>query len=235
MYGNTERFLEAFNKFENALKIKLGKDRFTPFAKMIREGASKDKFIRYYEHLLEGLSDLRNVIVHKEGGKIIATPSDYAVATLEAIVEEYIKPKTIEEISKHNVSTLRAGISLKEALEHMKKVNFTKLPVYRKKDYVGLFTSAIFTRWYLDNMNNDVLNLLNSTNVEDILPLRDDVTFIRKNMTVYEFIDLMGKRPTKSGIYLLTEHGKRTERPVAILTSFDYKEVIDSITFMNSF
>ncbi len=231
MDSNTEKYLEVFNKLENALKIKLEKNRFTPFGLLIKEGAKNDKFLKYHLSLLESLSDLRNVIVHKEGNKIIAVPSDYALNMLQTIYEKYNSPVMVEHICNNDVVTIRSDMKLYNALQIMKKHNYTKLPVYGKDGFKGMFTSATFTRWYLARLGNDenIEKALHHTVVSKLLT-KDDVKFVNRSMNVYEFIDIIGKKYTKSGIYIVTEHGKRTERPIGIITRFDYKQIIDGIS-----
>ncbi len=232
MDNNTERYLEAFNKLENALKVKLGKDRFTPFARLIKEGAKADKFILDYLNVLESLSDLRNVLVHKEGNKIIATPSDYAIEMLENIYERYTKPTTVEFICNRDVITLRTDTSLYKGLEIMKKHSYSKLPVYSKEKFEGMFTGTVFTKWYIKKLDSgaNIRKELDETYVTDIVE-KGDVKFIRRDMDVYEFVSVLNKKTTKSGIYIVTEHGKNTEKPIGIITSFDYKQILESISF----
>ncbi len=230
MENNTERYLETFNKFENALKLKLGKNRFTPFAHLIKEGARSDKFIKYYLNILESLSDLRNVLVHKEGNKIVAVPSDYAVGMLELIYDKYTKPTNLDKICNHNLVSLRSDITLDEALEIMKKYDYSKLPVYSKEKFEGMFTASSFTRWYLEKLGTgvDIEAELKSVRVSEVLK-KTDVKFLARDMNVYEFVSLLEKNRSKSGIYIVTEHGKSTEKAIGIITSFDYKQIIDSI------
>ncbi len=230
MENNTERYLETFNKFENALKLKLGKNRFTPFAHLIKEGAKNDKFIRYYLNILESLSDLRNVLVHKEGNKIVAVPSDYAVEMLESIYEKYTKPTTLDKICNHNLISIRDDTTLFKALEMMKKYDYSKLPVYSKEKFEGMFTSSSFTKWYLEKLgtNLDIEEELGKVKVSEVLR-KTDVKFLARDMNVYEFVAIVEKNRSKSGVYIVTEHGKSTEKAVGIITSFDYKQIIEGI------
>ncbi len=232
MDNNTERYLETFNKLENALKVKMGKDRFTPFARLIREGAKKDKFIFDYLNVLESLADLRNVLVHKEGNKIIATPSDYAVQMLEEIYQKYTKPVTLEKICNRDVVSLKNNTTLYKALQIMKKHNYTKLPVYSKEKFEGMFTSSVFTRWYLDQLDGgvDIEAKLKEIEVSSLVE-KSDVKFVRRDMDVYDFVSVIDRKRTKSGIYIVTEHGRDNEKAIGIITSFDYKEIIKSISF----
>ncbi len=231
MDNNTERYLETFNKLENALKVKMGKDKFTPFARLIREGAKKDKFIFDYLNVLESLADIRNVLVHKEGNKIVAIPSDYAIEMLEEIYRKYTKPVTLEKICNRDVVSLRSDTSLYKALQIMKKHNYTKLPVYSKEKFEGMFTSSVFTRWYLEHLDTDIDIEARLKEIEVLsLVEKSDVKFVRRDMNVYDFVSILDKKRTKSGIYIVTEHGKENEKAIGIITSFDYKEIIKSIS-----
>lgn len=231
MNEKSEIFIETFNQLEAALKKKLKKEYYTPYSVMVQEAAIKDVFIEKYKTLLESFGDLRNVLVHKEGGEIIAIPSDEAVAMLIKLVERYTMPKKLYDICNHRVTIMGGDRSMAEALKVMKKYNFTKIPIFQKNEYIGLLSGNVVTSWFAEHTNEDgeVIVKLKDVTIEDVLDevgKKAQVVFVDRNMDVHTFIKQSQKQPSKSGVYLVTENGRSSEKLVGIITNFDYPKLL---------
>jgi predicted transcriptional regulator len=234
MNTQTESFIEQFNKLEAALKIKLKKDRHVPYGILINEAAIHDDFIRRHKSLLDSFGDLRNVLVHKEGNEIIAIPSIEAVKALTRIVDKYTAPVLIYDCCHHEVITTSAENTLAEAMNLIKKHNYSKIPVYKKQVYVGLLSGNIIARWLAAHIDKDetIKALAQSVTLEDVLAFAektDQVRFIPRNMNVYEFIKMSKQNLSKAGVYLMTQNGKPTEKPLGILTNYDFPSILKEL------
>lgn len=234
MNQNTEIFLETFNRLEAALKKRLNKDKFTPFSMLLKEASARDSFIRTHRSLLDSFSDLRNVLVHKEGNVIIAIPSDEAVQKLTLIVDKYTKPTTVFDVCNKQVITTTPSKSLHNALKLMKHHDSTKIPVYEGRQYKGLLSGNVLTRWFTGHIDDEgkLSGDLRHVLVEDVIRegnRTNQVQFIAKDMAVFEFVNASERKPSKSGVYIITEHGRSTETALGILTAFDYKKILEGL------
>lgn len=234
MNQNTETFIETFNQLEMALKNRLGKDRFTPFHMLLKEASNRDSFIRLHRSLLESFSDLRNVLVHKEGNTIIAIPSDEAVEALSAIVNKYTEPKSVYDVCHKQVIITTPNKSLYHALKLMKRHDYTKIPVYDGNNYQGLLSGNMVTRWLTSHVTDEGKGLpnLDQVKISDVIEVgnrKGQVRFVAKDMAVYEFVHSNERKPSKSGVYILTEHGNSNEKAMGIITAFDYQKILETL------
>lgn len=234
MNSQTEAFLEKFNELEGALKTKLKKDRHVPYGILISEAAMNDDFIKRHKSLLESLGDLRNVLVHKEGSEIIAIPSLEAVDRLTKIVAKYTEPALLYSICHHEVITTDASHTLMEAMELVKKHNYSKIPIYKNQTYIGLLSGNIIARWLAAHVTSEekIVDLTSRVILEDVLKFAektDQVRFIPRSMNVYEFIKMNKSTLSKSGVYLMTQNGKPNEKPIGILTNYDYPSILTEL------
>jgi len=234
MNRRSETFIELFNRLEEALKIRLNKEHYTPYSAMVQEAALKDVFIREHKTLLEKLGDLRNVLVHKEGSQIIAVPSEEAVKKLKELIDKYTQPKIVYELCSRQVTVIGGDRSMAEALKIMQKYQFTKLPIYKEKKFIGLLSGNIIASWLASGVDQEgeITAHFKEITIEDVLTKvgkKDQVNFIERNMSVYAFLHLSQEQPSKSGVYIITQHGRISEKPIGILTIYDYPSLLKEL------
>ncbi|VDN47890.1 conserved protein of unknown function [Petrocella atlantisensis] len=227
----TETFLEHFNQLESALKAKLRKNNHVPYSVLVHEASLKDVFIRKHKSILNSLGDLRNVLVHGEGNDIIAIPSEAAVNTLIAIVEKYASPIPLYNMINHKVIRTQSDRSLADALILMRKHDYTKIPVYKGQTYLGLLSGNIVARWMASNIGADgeITESLKNVTLENLLTRyekTDTVVFIPKDMEIFDFIKLSRKQKSKLSLYIMTQSGDRNEKPLGIITAYDYPRLL---------
>lgn len=226
MNPTTESFIDQFNQLEQIFKSRLGKSGFTPFTQMVQELSRKDAFVRGNRMALEDLADLRNVIVHKEGSPIHAIPSDESLYFMKRFIDRYEKPKNMMDMVTHKVQYIRPDQSALSALQRMQEHHLTKLPVYENNHFKGLLSGNVITRWLsmqIDHEGQMCLDL-DKTTVADILRSGEksmQVSFIPRHMDVFHFIDVIKEKPSKAGVYIITENGRPTEKPLRIVTYYD--------------
>lgn len=234
MNQKTEMFLETFNRLESALKDRLDKSRYTPFSILLKEASNRDSFIRMHRSILESFSDLRNVMVHKEGNEIIAIPSDEAISRLQMITDKYTTPKSIYDVCHKQVVTTSASKTLHHAVKLMKRNNYTKIPVYEDNHYKGLLSGNVITRWITGKISDDGkmcenLQKIRISHVLEVVNKTNQVQFIAKDLPVFEFVHQSQRKPAKSGVYIITKNGRANEKPIGILTSYDYERILEGL------
>lgn len=234
MNQKTEQFLETFNLLESALKKNLGKSKYTPFSVLLKEASGRDSYIRMHRSLLESFSDLRNVMVHKEGNEIIAIPSDEALDRLESIVAKYTLPKRVYDVCQKHVVITTPNKSLHHALKLMRRHDYSKIPVYDQDHYCGLLSGNVVTRWLTTHVGAEgyLKENLQHIKVQDVLDevnKSNQVQFIPKHLPVFEFVNKSERKPAKSGVYIITNQGLAHEKPLGILTAYDYEHILEGL------
>ncbi|PKM65732.1 MAG: hypothetical protein CVU95_14190 [Firmicutes bacterium HGW-Firmicutes-2] len=184
--------------------------------------------------MLNSLGDLRNVLVHGEGNDIIAIPSEAAVSTLIAIVEKYASPTPLYNMINHKVVRTQSDRSLADALILMRKHDYTKIPVYNGHTYIGLLSGNIVARWMANHIeeSGEIKESLKDVTLETLLTLyekTDTVVFIPKDMDIYDFIRLSRKQKSKLSLYIMTQTGDRNEKPLGIITAYDYPRLLHEL------
>lgn len=230
MNEKTIEFLGLFNMIESALKdaaAREGKEIYMSFSKALNEVSKRDVYIKKNREILESIGSLRNVLVHEQGNVIMATPSDETIRILAAIVERYTKPPLVYELCREKVYCIKGQQTLKEALTIMEEKGYSKLPVYQNNRCVGLLTGNMIARWLrIHRESQEVIKeLLHKTLIEDVLTYqkeKDQIRFIAKSVNVNEFMNIVKHQPSPSGVYLITPKGDDKERPIGIVTSYDF-------------
>lgn len=224
------KFLSLFCELEKLLKSKINANNYTPFNALISRVSENNPFVRKNKAILNDLGDLRNILSHKVDGEIIAIPTDDAIKNLYDILEKIKKPPLIFDICKNDVSTISPEEKLMITLNTMKKNNYSQIPVYSGSNYLGLLTGNIISRFfasYLD-LKGEIISSFDKTIINDLLYLKednDDVVIVTRKMNVFEFVESISKKPSLSGIYLITENGRTNEKPLGIITYFDYPKI----------
>ncbi len=227
MDPQTTKFLQLFNALEGALKASLNRDNYSSFSKLIAEESKRDLYIKRHKDVLDKINTLRNVLVHEEGNVIIAVPTEETLAILEKIVNRYIQPKLVYDLCNDKVESIKSIETLQIALSTMEKKGFSKLPVYEDGHCIGLLTGNMISRWLRKNLDHHIYldDLLKMTLTKDVMAYqktKDLIKMIPRSINVNEFITLVVKEPSPSGVYIMTEHGSASEKPISIITSSDF-------------
>lgn len=234
MHPNTEQFIEQFNRLESALKRKMNRSNSTSFSALVGEASKKDPFIRRYRDLLDSFRELRNVLVHEEGNRIIATPTDGAVTALIKLTDIYTKPEKIYSLFRKKVIIVQGDKSLMDAMNLMKENGFTNLPVYDSEGCIGLLSARVITKWLLDHYDEFgvVTRNVDQVSIQEVLDEIehiDEVAMVSRHLDVLAFLELQKNRPSPSGFYVITENGKRKEKPLGIISGKDLPELFDYV------
>lgn len=234
MHHNTEVFIEQFNKLEAALRSRMGKKNSIPFAVLVNEASKRDAFVRRHKSLLDSFRELRNVLVHEEGNRIIATPTDAAVRGLAKFVEIYTRPVLIYDIFKGRVVIAESSDHISHVLSLMHNHGYTNIPVYDGGICIGIINGRVITKWLSehclkDGMLDTNLNEINAGDVLDAVERIDDVAFISRRVDVMEFLQIYDKKNSGSGVFIITENGSSKQKPLGIVTDRDIGLVYDKV------
>lgn len=221
---NSERFLNAFAQIEKECRIIAGNIQYTKFYQLLHEAGKKSEIVRKYQFDLQEYADLRNAIVHQRSpeGKIIAEPNDEVTENIEMIAELLCKPEQVGQLFIKPIRTCRLNDNLKETAFQLEKADSTKIPVYREDEFRFLLTTEMIERCFLHHENS--ISQLTVKDCEEYLKETENVGFVAKDLSVHDAFSKFTKSYS-NGIILkaliITEHGKREEKPCGIITLSD--------------
>jgi CBS domain-containing protein len=156
------------------------------------------------------------------------------VGGLEAIVELLTKPPKVGDIFRHKVERADVGEPVGRAAKAMLDGNFSQLPVYDGSHFIELLTAETIARWLADQLAWG-MGLVEEAPIREVLRFTEDAehfAFLSRNGTVFDalgaFEDFTGRGKSLDAI-LITDSGKRDERPIGIITVFDMPKLIDAV------
>lgn len=223
---HSERFLNAFISIEMQLKEML-KINHLPFTQLVSRGAKINDVIEYYEFDLIEFSQLRNAITHNRVGnfdEVIAEPHLLVVEEIEQIANVLKHPKKVVDCFKRKVYYVQSDEKLKTVLEEKGKQSYSIVPVYRKKQFVGVLNDLVISRWFIDHL--DHLDI-SSLTIDDFLQYKmkeERVVFTDAKCTVYQALRIFSKQyhdGHRITALILTQTGMMNEFPLRILTVAD--------------
>lgn len=233
---NSERFLSAFIKIETKLKEIVGNDSHKAFYQLVDRAAVKNPAIDKYRSVLKEYAELRNAIVHKRiEDEAIAEPHIKVVEDLEFISNMLTTPPTLEEEFLQKVVKCSSYDKVSLAIRKMVKNDFSKIPVYDGKRFMGLLTTDSIARWIAYNLESGI-EVAQDADVETILEFskqKETYTFIAKNSTVFEAISVFEqwyKKGLRLNAVIITECGDRNEPPLGILSLFDLPKLYERVS-----
>lgn len=234
--SNSAEFIDTFNKLEKYFKDKVDEGSHKPFYSLIGTLKHSDSNVRFYYTKLKEYADLRNAIIHERiDGRVIAEPNEYAVKELKLIYEKItISPKVIE-ICVHSVKKLSPTDNLSLALNLMNEHGFSQVPIYNKNNiFEGMLNSIAISSWMSAVMNNGLVDI-SKVMIKDVLTYtrKSRVTLFKsKELNVYEVLDIYKAYailPERIDAIIVTETGKKEEKPITIVTDHDMLKMIESV------
>lgn len=226
----SERFEVAFNQVHDAMKdiVKINDDRFVVLVKV---GAKKYQVIETFKKDLEQYAKLRNAIVHEkmEVGYYIAEPNAKVVEHIEKIANVFNRPNYALSIATKKVLYFDYNDSILKVTEAIRQYNYSKFPIYKSKEFIGLLTSGSIVKWMAQNMVSNSVNLAD-THIFDIMKYEKDhpIEFVAKSTNIFDVETIFGKShkvKKKLEAVIITENGKKDEVPLGIITPWDLIEI----------
>lgn len=233
---NSTRFLNAFVTIEEYLRQRTAdQNGHLGFSQMLRRVGQKEKSVRSLEFDLKEYAQLRNAIIHERAGEeVIAEPNDTVVKAIEHAAEMITRPPAIYPLFKRQVTTITPQASLKKALKIMYSSGISKLPVIDNDKCIGVLTSNTIARWLGNCVENEVLNL-DETTIEAVLAFtrkKDRYTLRSRHIDLFSAVAIFDEYEHKGlrlHALLITETGKETEKIMGIMTLSDLPTALRAI------
>ncbi len=227
-----ERFLVAFNAIDRELRGRLGLDRNNSFRSVVDRYASEKPWWRRDAESLRAFAELRNVVVHErfERFKYISIPAPDVVKEIEAIRDRLVKPKTVQQVAGRDVFTIDSQATLTEFLRLVEQERINQVPVYSQGTFQGLVTSKGVLRWLAESVGQNGARVdLDTLVVRELLRLegsRHNCDFVARDLPVDEASFMFARNPQLEAL-LVTEHGKREQGLIGIMTQRDASHLFD--------
>lgn len=226
MKSNGDRFEEAYNRIDRLLRERARLSRDVGFSTVVNEAAKSDPAVRRFKNDLLEFGDLRNAIVHDRGTspKVIADPRDDVVRQLEEIWLRLSQPRRLRSLKPSiPLRFFDVDCGLPHALAYMRENDFSQVIVFREGRYVILSCEGV-VHWLESKATEDVI-ALSEVRLEDVAVRepKDTCVYLKADDTIEHaqevFTKDIGKRVFSA---LVTESGRPTEKPITIVTPWDF-------------
>lgn len=227
-----EAFLVAYNTIDRELRERLDLPNGISFRSAVDRFASKHPWWSRQAEALHAFAELRNVVVHERFDRFsyISVPAANVVQEITRIQNSLIKPRLVENVAVRDVFTVQMETPLSELLEKVAEHGINQLPVLKGDAFQGLITSKGVLHWLAQNAQEQgpVLDLT-AVPVSRLLKLqgnRQNCDFVPRRMPVDEASFLFARNPQLEAL-LVTEHGKRDQGLIGIMTQRDASRLFD--------
>lgn len=225
---NSQRFLDAYNNIDHALKARYNLNRAMGFSDLIRKSVVNNYIVRKYEDDLVDYGRLRNAIVHNSNENyVIAEPHDNVVENIEHIEKLLTTPpKVLDTVGQRDVMITYAGKSMRDVITLMASSNYSNIPVYRDNTLLGIANGQKI----IDSMGQYLITggkadvFLDQVQIEDMLSsLNNSIYYVVKkaDCTIEEALNEFNNNHKLLAI-LFTKNGLSTELPIGIMTGANF-------------
>jgi CBS domain-containing protein len=152
------RFLAAFNDIEELFRSKLGVGPYVDFAQLERDYGDRYRLPGQHRRDLGAFRELRNAMVHGRyfGNRPIAEPVPEVVDAIERLRDLLVSPPTaLAVLGTRNVCVAHPDEPIRTALEHVRRFDYSQLPVYDGREYIGILTTNTVARWLAQQLSQN--------------------------------------------------------------------------------
>jgi hypothetical protein len=222
-------FIRLFNELDEQFKKQTRQQRLRTFPERVAEVARHSATVRRWRNELRDFSELRNAIVHDRfyPERIIATPTEEAVAQFRYIVGEIIEPRTLGSQFTGTVSCFAPADPLINVLRWLRDHDYSQAVVYN--DQLSILSARGIARWLAAHSSQASIDLTAAT-VADAQAFEEQGNFIvmGRNNTLDEareaFERELAHGQRRLFAILVTQTGKATQKPLGIVTPWDLIE-----------
>lgn len=222
-------FIDLYKQLEDELEVKYSNAK-RHYSSVIFE------YINSYESapVREALNlcrEIRNLMTHNAniGGEPIVEPSAPVLEALREALEYVRRPPLALDFATPGSKVYSAGLSdrVLKVMTAMEKNGYSHIPIIEKRKFVGVFSVSTIFSCVLQEPD---LRITPETTLRDLgrlLPVEKHVenyAFVDRDTTCMEarrmFEKIQGRNKRLSVIFI-TEHGKREEALLGMLTPWD--------------
>lgn len=228
MTDTATEFLAAFNDVEAHFRTTLKARNSDGFTWLVRQAAGRKLLSPAQSELLQEMAELRNAIAHGsyEDGEPLADPRPSTVTQLRAVRDELLRPtRAMDILGIREVLVLAPDSLINDALLLLRDEHIDHFPIYQGRRFVGVLTSTAIARWVAhdlgDNGHLDAATV--SAALEHVQP-KEEIAFFSREVAATEVVRTL-LQPGGPRFGLITEHGKRDERPLRTVSFGDVAQL----------
>jgi len=223
------QFLALFNQIDKHFDKFLWTDGYLPYNEKIKRIMNWNYyiswFIKLHQFQLKYFGEIRNQISHgiKLDWHTYVYPSEYAIAQLARYADSIKRPPRCIDVFGKPVFTCKTSDKLQKIVSIMEEKNYSHVPVYDNDwFYIWVLSESEILVWFNKDENKDIKN----AKIGDVWLISDKeyVKFIHKKVNIYEIDQLFTTKKQnnkKLWVILITEHGKKEEPLLWIITAGD--------------
>lgn len=224
------RFLGAYNEIEGYFRQVLDAGETAGFTSMLGDYEQQFRLPEDQRRFLRDMSRLRNAISHGRyyGGRPIAEPNSEVVDKITRISELLRTPPTVWDCLRLRgikVSVTGPEKPIKGVLRLVHDRDFSQVPVYEGKHYVGLLTTNCIARWLAGSL--DKTDLRGDERVSAVLEYSEPherARLVPKSTTASEAVHFLSE-PDSAGFrpaaLIVTTTGSANESARGVIVDYD--------------
>ena len=222
--GSTEEFIGLYHKLWDFLRHITDSDRSVSFHELVDEAAKDNGVVKKEARLLKDFGRLGNIIRNRQGHKI-AEPTKEALSSFKCLVDNIISPQKLVPAFQAEIKCFSPDEKLVTALKYMGGNDFSQI-VISDKVKVSLLTAEGVAKWLEHQADKDVIRI-GRVKVRDALAcdISDSFVLMGAEHTVYDaqeaFKKAIEKKYPRLFAIIITDNGKRTGKPIGIVTPWD--------------
>jgi len=233
-HQKADDFLEYFNEIEKYLNNKDDNSNIG-FTRLIGKYQDSDKIIRQYAGELMHLKDIRNLLVHNNN--YYAIPNEFSLEKIKNIRDKVINPPKVYPLFNSKVETVSNQQPIIKVIKFMKERSYSQIPVVNNDNqFLDLITNNAISRWIGSLADKDRAQIIfEQALVKDVLDYEEESSvfeFISKEALIVDVIDKFEesqKKGKKLEAIFITDNGKKSEKLLDILTSWDLPEMYSEL------
>lgn len=229
-------FLTVFNNIEATIRRILKAKPSDSFTWMVRLCEKKQIITPSQSDTLQAAANLRNSITHGSyhNGEPVADPREDIINDITAIYEFLTDPPlALSVLPQKDVVTFAPDTSVRDVLTALRNTRFSQFPIYDGRNFVGILTANSIAKWLAEDILDD--GELSAISVQDVLNLAHDsqrVEFLPRTATSYHVAETLMRTSNKHRaprIVLITEHGKKDQKPLRVVSEADVALLLESL------
>ena len=228
MSERTQAFLTAFAGLEKAINSKFDEDGYKAFRTQIRELAKTNSLIRRYKEDIDLYADLRNVLVHNRfKGNYLAEPLPEITNQLRELASKLISPPRIIDSFSVEIREFSLNDSMKSVYTFLGDKDHSQVFYRNKVGRLGCLSARTLQRWAAHQVEIGLIDL--ETPIATVLQYSEnlaEVSFVPRGAIVTDAQKYFGNLNSPFQVaVIVTENGKPTEKPLALVTAWDLGEI----------
>lgn len=222
--GKTEELVGLYYKLRDYLRELTGSTHGTGFDELVDKAAEKNGIVKSEARRIKDFGKLGDTIWNHNFYQI-AEPTKKAFSEFKRLVENITSPKNLIPTFRAEIKCFSPKSQLVTALRYMRDNDFSQV-VIKDRGKLSLLTAEGVAKWLEQQTDKNIITL-DEVKIGDALACDLPNTFVVMGPedTIYDaqqaFKTSIEKSRPRLFAVLITDNGKRTGKPIGIVTPWD--------------